>query len=171
VLGLLGIALPWWSRWAALALLAAACAGWGAMAMHKHDGVRYEALAREFAAFRAKEAAEGEAARQRALLQTSNDLKAKEKADADLKAARAAAAVAADGWLRLAASRAGGGYLPPAAATTGGADRGVCLARAEFERIMGELDREGARLAAAGDNCAVDLAAARRWAAGQEKRD
>jgi len=36
-MGLLGLVLPWWAKWAALAILAAAIAGVSAVKMHQHD--------------------------------------------------------------------------------------------------------------------------------------
>lgn len=163
---MLSLILPWWAKWAALGVLMLACAAFGAWWMHAFGQARYDALARDFSEFKAKVETEGNAARLRAQAQADNDLKRKRIADADLKNARAAAADAFRGWMQLAQSRAVGGYLPAPAPTAASPAR-ACVNRSEFERAMGELDQSGARIAAAGDSCRVDLDAAKRWAESQ----
>jgi hypothetical protein len=145
----------------------AALVGCGAFLMHRHDQVAYDALQSEYAGFKGQVAATGIDAQKAATLQAQTDQKRKDTADADLKAARAAAATNLDGWVRLAKARSSGGYLPPAAPASASPDT-ACFRRGELESVLGDIDAEGTRIAGKGDSRAVDLGVAQRWAAGQQ---
>ena len=164
---MLNMLIPWWGRWAALLALIVATSGYSALKMHLHDNRVHSALVAEFAAYKAMVAAEGQKARQAALLQASIDLKAKEKADETLKSTT----VALDATvrkLRDATNRRS--YTLPAAPASSSRPDLYCANRAEFEREMGNLDKRllaGSRgLADEGSAATVRLRVACDWAAG-----
>ena len=53
--------VPWWGRILAIVAILVAAAGFGAVKMHSHDQVKYEALQLEYAAFKADVTAKGQA--------------------------------------------------------------------------------------------------------------
>ncbi len=138
--------------------LVGAVAGFGAFEMHKHDMVGYNELKSSTDAYKASIVIASAA-------KAKEDRLRKGIADADLKNARSAAAVANAGWLSLAQSRATAGYLPK---PTGTSDpTRATLDRAQFERTMGYLDERGQGIARQGDDQRIGLDVAKRYT--QEK--
>lgn len=117
----------------------------------------------EHAKFVAEVNANGIAAQKRAERIKAADIAAKGKSDAELTKARADAVTANAGWMRLAAARAAGGYMPPTAPNSTGAD-GAEIIRAKYERALGYIDEQGAKLSAEGDAPRVGLDNAKEWA-------
>lgn len=161
----LGILIPWWGRWIAIALLVVAVAGFGAMKMHKHDQIAYDALQGEYTVFKADVKANGEAATRAAIWQAHVDEMNKEKADAENATTTANLAIALNSLRRTADNSSHD--LPAAPASSVRPDL-ACFDRGLLERGNGELDKrlvEGARrIADKGTASTVGLDTAKRWA-------
>lgn len=156
--------LPWWWRWAGLALLVIAAAAFGAVKMHEYDAPRLEACQGDFAGYRAQVAAEGRIAQRRADADAAAAKLAKEQTDAENRRARDSDRRHIE-RLRRDAELAGRYNLPAAAAAArGGNELLLCFERAEFERAGRALLGDLRGIADAGDAAAIDLASVRSWA-------
>ena len=153
--------IPAWV-WQVLVVLAllAGIFFYGAHWQAKRDAVKYQALQTEFTAFKAKVAAEGEAAKVKAKAQEQVDKQAKEKADEDHKTA--VAALTADiASLRRASTR--GRTVPPAPTTSSRPDL-ACFDRALLGEAVDGFLGDVSNQVAAGAAATVDLNNARAWA-------
>lgn len=172
---LLGMILPWWARWAGIALLVAAVAGFSAFKMHQYDTnhakIAYDALQGEYAGFVADVKAKGEAAQRAAVWQSHVDEMNKEKADAENATTTANLAIALNSLRRTADNSRHD--LPAAPASSSRADL-ACFDRGILGRGNGELDKqlvEGARrIADKGTESTVGLNTARKWAQTELKK-
>lgn len=151
-------------RWLAIALLVLSAAGFGAAKMHAHDQKKLDALTAEHNRFVGGVAAVGEAARQRAARQAETDRKAKERADEENRLARTRERAALERLRALATERdSRGGSMSAAPAGSRCPDGLVCFDRAEYQRALGDFDREARRLADEGTSLGIDLETAARW--------
>lgn len=159
---MLGLIVPWWTRWAVLAVALVAAAAFGAARMHAHDQARYDALEAQFEEFKDKTAALGREAKAAAVAKEAADKKRKEDADAENSVALATLADTI-GKLRARSSGRRVPDLTACSANPAGADR----ERAEFQPAYRDLL---SAVRAEADRCSertVKLNTARRWAVGQ----
>jgi hypothetical protein len=161
---MLGLVLPWWSRWAVLAVALVAAAAFGAAKMHAHDQIKYDALEAKFEAFKDTAAALGREAKAAAAAREAADKSRKEAADAENSAALA---TLASDIAKLRARRASSGFLPAPGSAATSLDR-VSVKRAELERALRELDTGVQGLFGEGDRAIVDLNSAKKWAHGHD---
>ena len=152
----------------AVALALASAAGWGAWKMHQHDAKAYNTLTAEYAQFKGGVKGIGDAAKIAAEKRTLLDKKAKEYAD-EKTARDLAAANAAVARLRADAAKRGsrGGSVPAAPAGSRCPPEAVCFDRAEYQRALGDFDREARSGADEGTQVSTELNIAREWAQGR----
>lgn len=149
------------ARLGVVATVALACAGFGAVQMHRHDAKRYDALAADFARFSAGVAAAGAQAQKDADARIAVEKRNKETADAEH--ARTTAALHAD-IDRMRRARPGGGFVPAAGAAARRPEL-ACFDRGELELAIRAFDAGVSGLVDEGSQGAVDLNGARAWAA------
>lgn len=160
---MLGLVIPWWGRWVALAIALVAAAAFGAAKMHAWDQNRYDALRGQFEKFKDQAEALG--------LQAKKDAKAKEASDKERKAnadkENAAALAALAGTVRrLRAQRAHSNIVPAAPATAARPELAT-FDRAELERALRVFTSEVQGIADEGSAATVNLDSAKRWAQGK----
>lgn len=157
--------LPWWWRWALLAVVIVASMAFGAAKMHEHDQVKYDKLEVEYSKFKGGVEAIGVQAQADTKAKEAKDKTRKETADhenlrtiADLNSAITR--------LRDDADRTRGGFVPGAPAGSSRADL-ACFDRPALESAVRDLVVEVRGQADKGTAATVDLNTARKWA--QEK--
>lgn len=162
---MLGLILPWWTRWAVLAAALVAAGTFGAVKMHQHDQHAYDALAADFATFKAQVVAAGEAQEKRTAAISAHDELLKEEADHDHEAAltKLRADVAS-----LRARRPDLGILPPATAGAGRADV-ACFDRGALESALRALVADVRGFVDEGSEAVVDLNSAKLWASERDR--
>ena len=157
---MLGLLIPWWGRWAALAVLILASMAFGAAEMRKHDNARYDVLAVKFNTFKSQVATAGMEAQAKAKAQAAADKRAKEQADNENQ--KTITSLRTD-IKRLRDSSARGSYVP--AAPAGAVRPGLaCFDRPQLERAIRDLVAEVRGLVDEGSETTVDLDTAKRWA-------
>lgn len=149
-------------RWFLFAGLMVAAAGTGAIKMHAHDQVRYEALQGEYVGFKAKVTAEGRIAQEQANKATAKAISDKEKADVEHKTTVAALSTRIASLRHTAASTHS--YSLPTAPTGSKRPDLACFDRTEFERATGTTLEGLRRLTDQGDEATLSLNTAKAWA-------
>lgn len=159
-MNLLGLVIPWWGRWAGIALAFVAAAGFGAAKMHAHDQAKYDAREAEI-----KAAAEKQNALNQQIIAAHIHQKELSDVQADkMRLERDAAVFAANRRLReLASTR----LVPAVSPGPKGSGR-ICYAADELDRkvreALGEAAAEDVGDAAIGQ-AGVDAASlCRDWA-------
>ncbi len=161
---ILGFMPAWAWRLVAYAVILIAAASFGALKMHSYDAARYENLEMTYENFKSQTAAEGKLAQVRADQQKANDLKAKEKADADHKTAVDSLNAELDG-LRKRGAR--GNTVPPAPASTSRPDL-ACFDRTLLGDAIDGFLRDVSSQVTSGAKATLDLDNAKAWARGMK---
>lgn len=165
MLNFLGLAIPWWGRWLAIAGVLVAAAGWGAVKMHEHDEEKLEAFKLEIA--RAGDKQNRETAER--VLRWKN---LKEISDAQAQTAAAARDAALDRERVRQLADSSRRIVPAATAGAGGGDR-LCLSRDELDRrLRASFARLSERLIGIAEQGqrGIDVAAVcSSWARGLQK--
>lgn len=164
---MLGLILPWWTRWAVLAAALIAAAAFGAVKMHQHDQKAYDELAGQYATFKAEVAAAGQAQEKRAAAIAAHDGLLKEEANEENRTALAA--MRADvKRLRRERDSARSSILPAAPAGTGRPDL-ACFDRGALESALRALVADVRGFVDEGAEAVVDLNSAKLWASGRDR--
>ena len=161
---LASLASPLW-RLAGYATLAAGLFGAGAYWMHGRATVKFDRLNAEYHQFKGGVETAGRLAKEKADKQAAADRKAKETADEENRRSHATAR-ATISKLRAAATarNSRGGSVPPAPAGSRCPDGAVCFDTAEYQRAIGDFDREARSGADEGTKVTTDFNTAREWA-------
>lgn len=164
---LASLASPLW-RLAGYAILAAGLFSAGAYWMHGRATVKYDKLNAEYNQFKGGVQSLGTAAEQAAAKRKLLDIKAKEYADEE-NSRSLATARATISRLRAAAAKrdSRGGSVPPAPAGSRCPAGQTCFDTAEYQRAIGDFDRDARQLADEGTKVMTDLNTAREWADGR----
>jgi hypothetical protein len=155
-----------WARKAVLiAAVALAGAAFGAYQVHTRAKVKYAALEKTHNEFVGGVAALGAAAKAAAAKQALHELKNKERTDEENLRTHAATQRLIAGLRRAAAARdSRGGSVPAAPAGSVCPPGQTCFDTAEYQRALGDFDRETRQLADEGTAVTTDLDSAKRWA-------
>lgn len=159
--------LPWWWRWALLAVLCAAFFVGGAVFATDHQKARAEAIQRQFDAFKAQTDAASRQAAAEAQAHAVVNQQLKESSDAENQR------TTADLRARVERLRHANDATGPVPAAPPGAVRPdlQCFDRPELERALGDFLEEARAIADAGSQAAVDLNTAREWVAGLKRAE
>lgn len=148
------------AKWGVIVTLALACMAFGAVKMHQHDEVAYDALDLQFSTFKGETQRLGAQAKAEAEAKAAADKRNKDQTDAENK--RVTDALLAD-IKRLRNARAGGSFVPAAPASASRPDL-ACFDRAELERSIRAFDTGLQGLVDEGSKATVDLNSAKVWA-------
>ena len=161
---LASLASPLW-RLAGYAILAAGLFGAGAYWMHGRATVKFDRLNAEYHQFKGGVETAGRLAKEKADKRALADRQAKEMADEENRRSMATARATISKLRAAAAARnSRGGSVPANPAGSRCPDGTVCFDRAQYQRAIGDFDRDARQLADEGTKVTTDLNTAREWA-------